>query len=164
MPSSIRKPPPFPFVLEMLEPIEPLRRSMFGCLALYVGEKIVLILREKEDHPRDNGVWIATTSEHHASLKKDFPSMRSIELFGTEGPTSWQNLPADALDFEESAERVCKMVIKGDSRIGKIPKRKKLKKKKSLHQPASHRSARTKNSKNQPKSSHRNRKRLKRKP
>jgi len=38
---------------------------MFGCLAVYVKEKIVLILRDRRDETADNGVWLATTEDHH---------------------------------------------------------------------------------------------------
>jgi hypothetical protein len=55
---------------------------MFGCTAIYVGEKIALILRQKPSYERDNGVWLATTREHHESLRQDFPNMRSIALLG----------------------------------------------------------------------------------
>jgi hypothetical protein len=93
---------------------------MFGCLAIYVKEKIVLILREKPTYPEDNGVWLATTPEHHASLRREFPNMRSIKLLGKK-VTGWQVLPSDAPDFEEAAVRACEMVLAGDPRIGKIP-------------------------------------------
>lgn len=101
---------------------------MFGCHAIYQNEKIVLITRNKEEHKHDNGVWLATTQEHHASLKRDFPSMRSIQLLGNK-ETAWQNLPADADDFEESVLKACDLIRKGDIRIGKIPKPKNKKKK-----------------------------------
>jgi hypothetical protein len=97
---------------------------MFGCTAIYVGEKIVLILRQKPSYERDNGVWLATTEEHHASLREEFPNMRSIGLLGKE-ITGWQVLPMDAPDFEESALRACELVIAGDPRIGKIPQSRK---------------------------------------
>lgn len=100
---------------------------MFGCHAVYHNEKIVLITRCKAEHPNDNGVWLATTPEHHASLKLEFPSLRSIGLLGN-GETAWQNLPADADDFEESVLKACALICKGDKRIGKIPKAKKKKK------------------------------------
>jgi hypothetical protein len=96
---------------------------MFGCEAVYVGEKIVLILRLKEGSESDNGIWIATTIEHHESLRQIFPSLKSIEVFG-QGVTGWQVLPSSALDFEESAIRICELIISGDERIGKVPKRK----------------------------------------
>jgi hypothetical protein len=96
---------------------------MFGCLAVYVGRKIVLILRDKGGQEPDNGVWLATTIEHHESLRREFPNMRSIGVFGTP-ETGWQVLPADAPDFEEAALRACELVMARDPRIGKVPKSK----------------------------------------
>ena len=121
-----RKPVPHEFVLDALAPLSPRTRPMFGCLAIYVADKIVLILRDKdktEDKPgqaADNGVWLATTSEHHRSLRQDFPNMRSIKVLGKD-VTGWQVLPADAQDFEEAALRACEFVLTGDPRIGKVP-------------------------------------------
>lgn len=116
-----RKKIPYEFVLDALADLSPWTRPMFGCLAIYVGEKIVLVLREKQGASPDNGVWLATTRDHHASLHRDFPNMRSIEVLGKE-VTGWQVLPADAPDFEEAAMHACELVIGGDPRIGKIPK------------------------------------------
>lgn len=116
-----RKPIPFVFVLDELENLHPVVRPMFGCHAIYMGEKIMLILRDKESEAQDNGVWIATMAEHHESLRKEFPSMRSIQLLG-KGETNWQVLPSSAPDFEESAMHACQLVRSGDERIGKIPK------------------------------------------
>src|SRR5215813_3987209 len=116
-----KKPVPHEFVLDALSSLSPRTNPMFGCLAVYVGPKIVMILRDKRDQTStDDGVWLATTQEHHASLQGDFPNMRSIRVLGE--VTGWQNLPADAPDFEESANRACELVLRGDPRIGKIPK------------------------------------------
>ena len=93
---------------------------MFGCLAVYLGEKIVLAFRDKPTHVSDNGVWLATTPEHHESLRREFPNMRSIKLLGKE-VTGWQLLPADSLDFEKAALHACELIAGGDPRIGKIP-------------------------------------------
>jgi hypothetical protein len=116
-----RKAVPHEFVLEALSCAAPVTRSMFGCVGIYVGEKIVFALRDKPDHPSDNGVWLATTAEHHESLRREFPYMRSIQVLGKE-VTNWQILPADAPDFEEAALHACELVLARDSRIGKIPK------------------------------------------
>jgi len=97
---------------------------MFGCLAIYIREKIVLILRDKAKPAVDDGVWLATAPEHHESLRRELPSMRSIQLFGTK-MTSWQVLPSDAPDFEEAALRVCELIAANDPRIGKVPKARK---------------------------------------
>jgi hypothetical protein len=59
---------------------------MFGCVAVYVKDKIVLILRDKTVETRDNGVWLATTEDHHASLHREFPNMRSLHVFGGGAP------------------------------------------------------------------------------
>ena len=96
---------------------------MFGCIAVYIEDKIVLVLRDKPGHTEDNGVWLATTETHHASLRAEFPNMRSIQLLGKK-VTGWQVLPAGSLDFEETALRACELIIAGDPRIGKAPKRK----------------------------------------
>jgi hypothetical protein len=127
-PMKPRKRVPHEFVLEALAELEPRTNSMFGCLAVYVGEKIVLILRDKRDQTAaDDGVWLATTTDHHASLRDDFPNMRSIAVFGKE-VTGWQVLPADAPDFESAAYRACELIAAKDPRIGKIPKPKRAKK------------------------------------
>lgn len=130
---AVRKKPsrkiPFSFVLELLDGASPYTRPMFGCTSVYVEEKIVLILREKSEYVRDNGVWVATTREHHTSLKQDFPSLRSIELFGGI-TTGWQNLPVDAPDFEDAVTRMCELILRRDPRVGKIPKPRKSQKKK----------------------------------
>jgi hypothetical protein len=117
----MKKTVPFDFVLSELEDLAPYTKPMFGCTSVYVGEKIVFILRQRGNPLPDDGVWLATTGEHHASLQKDFPSMRSLEIFGP-GPTGWQVLPVDAEDFEDSVLRACEMIRQGDPRIGKIPK------------------------------------------
>ena len=83
-------------------------------------DKIVLILRDKPGSTADNGVWLATTEEHHESLRREFPNMRSIQVLG-KPVTGWQVLPADVPDFEEAALRACELVLAGDPRIGKVP-------------------------------------------
>lgn len=121
---------PFEFVLETLLPLNPRVNPMFGAFAVYVGEKIVFVLRHHEEHQEANGVWMATKSEHHSSLKKIFPSMRSIYLLSDgKAETEWQMLPLDADDFETSAIKACELILNGDERIGRIPKPRKKKKK-----------------------------------
>jgi hypothetical protein len=118
--SKPKKRPPFEFVLEALAAARPTTRPMFGCLAVYIGPKIILVLRDKAG-AADNGVWLATTCEHHESLRAEFPNMRSIGVLG-KGVTGWQVLPAEAPDFEESALRACELALARDPRIGKVPK------------------------------------------
>ena len=119
-PVKTRKGVPHAFVLDALEAATPETKPMFGLLAVYVKDRIVVILRDRKDHPRDNGVWLATTEEHHASLRREFPSMRSLGEF-EQGVTGWQVLPSDADDFEAAALRACELILAGDPRIGKVP-------------------------------------------
>ena len=115
-----RKRAPHEFVLDALAPLAPRTHSMFGCLAVYVGEKIVLFLREKPSYTEDNGVWLATQIEHHESLRREFPNMRSIRVLGKD-VTGWQVLPSDSPDFEEAAMHACELIVARDARIGKVP-------------------------------------------
>jgi len=116
-----RKAVPHEFVLEAIAGLSPETRPMFGSLAVYVGNKIVLILRDRRNKTEDNGVWLATTEEHHESLRCEFPNMRSVAVLGN-AVTGWQVLPADAPDFEEAALRACELIAAKDPRIGKVPK------------------------------------------
>ena len=130
-PTSRKKGPQFAFVLEQLMESELAprvrTRAMFGSHAIYLDQRIIFILRQKEDVKtrRDNGIWVATQPEHNQSLLRDFPALRPIELFanrGQKGFSGWLNLP-DADDrFEESALALCRLVVDRDPRIGKLPR------------------------------------------
>ena len=119
-----KKPIPFNFVFEYLEPLPYTVKPFFGCHGVYVGNKIMLILRERPDHAEVNGVWLATTHEHHQSLKKIFPSMQSVSILNNgEGETAWQMIPVSANDFESSVLELCQMIRRKDARIGRVPKK-----------------------------------------
>ena len=118
-----RKATPHEFVLDAISSLAPSTRPMFGCLAVYVEERIVFVLRDKASSAADNGVWLATRKEHHEDLRREFPHMRSISVLGGE-VTGWQVLAADAPDFEEAALRACALVLAHDPRIGKVPEAK----------------------------------------
>lgn len=117
-----RKAPPHEFVLDALSSLELRTRHLFSGFAVYVGPKIVCVLRDRPTHAEDNGMWLATMQEHHESLRREFPSLRSIAVLAGGGVTGWQLIPADAPDFEEAALRACELILKRDPRIGKVPK------------------------------------------
>lgn len=121
VPAKRRKAVPYEFVLDALAHLPTETRTMFGCLAVYLGDKIVLLLRDRSDNLADNGIWLATTREHHESLSHEFPNMRSIQLLGKR-ITGWQVLPSDAPDFEQAALHACELIVDRDPRIGKVPK------------------------------------------
>ncbi len=90
--------------------------------ALYINEKIILMLRQRKEAPGINGVWIATSPEHHKSLKNDIPSLRSISPVSNDpAETGWQLIPLDSDNFEKSVIKACELIKHGDLRIGKIP-------------------------------------------
>ena len=124
MPTAV----PFEFVLERLDRLRPILKPMFGCHAVYIGEKIMIILRKKTDGRDDNGIWLATDREHHTSLRKEFPSLRRIRILGEN--SEWQVLPFDSDDFEENAMKLCDVILHNDPRIGKIPRARKAPRKK----------------------------------
>src|ERR1035438_5355463 len=94
---------PFPFVLEELHSLDYTIKPMFGCYAVYCAGKIQIILRNRPDNQEVNGVWMATSSEHHDSLRKEFPTMQSVSILnGGNGETNWQMLHIDDDDFESS--------------------------------------------------------------
>jgi hypothetical protein len=85
-----RRSAPYPFILEALAPLEPEVRPMFSGFAVYVGEKIVLMLRDSPKQPEDNGVWLVssvTANLADPGIRKDFPSIRLIKLWAARSPT-----------------------------------------------------------------------------
>lgn len=118
-----KKEVPHAFVLDALEQAEPHTKAMFGMTGVYIGEKIVCVLRQRDAWPEDNGVWVPVLEGGHESLWKEIPSLRSLVEFG-EGPTGWQLIPVDHENFEQDVFKVCDLILMGDPRIGKVPKRK----------------------------------------
>src|SRR6185437_9510090 len=101
LPRVQRKIVPHEFVLEALSALDPVTPLMFGCTAVYVGEKNVLILRDGRARRKT--------------------TVSGLPLLGS-GLTGWQILPMTAPDFEESALRACELILARDPRIGKVPK------------------------------------------
>lgn len=114
---------PFEFVLDYLAPLEITVKPMFGLYAIYLNEKIMLVLRQRKDNADTNGVWVATCKKYHQTLKNELPSLRSFSIYSKSvKETDWQLLPVDADDFEYSVIKACELIKRGDNRIGKIPK------------------------------------------
>lgn len=123
---KLKKSIPFDFLIEELSSISPIVKAFFGAHGVYKGDVILFILRKKEEHADDNGIWVATYKEHHDSLKKEIPDLRNINLLG--GDTQWLNLPEESDSFESDAMKLIELVKRNDSRIGRLPAKKKKKK------------------------------------
>jgi hypothetical protein len=112
---------PFEFILDELGDFVTDIKPMFGAWGLYHEHKILMILRKKQKPDVDTGMWLAVTDGCHAEIRKELPQLRDLMMFGP-GPTSWQVLGEDLPDFEETALKICDLVLKEDRRIGRTPK------------------------------------------
>lgn len=109
---------PFEFILEDLLPMRPMVKQMFGFIYVFVGDKLMLLLRNRTNRPQFNGVWLATSEEHFESLRKEFP-VSPVWLVSF-GKKKWLLIPIDAEDFEEYSLKACKLILEGDLRLGKL--------------------------------------------
>lgn len=110
---------PFQFVLDELLPLRPVVRRVFGFSYVYLGETLLLALRDGMKHPRYNGVWLFTQAEHIESLRREFPELPR-RSFWKSGKNGWVILAAELEDFEECAFRACALILGGDRRVGRV--------------------------------------------
>jgi hypothetical protein len=118
---------PHAFVLEALMPSDPEVRRMFSGFAVYLGDRIVCMLRDHPKSPRDNGVWLVlseSTDPKDPELHREFPSIRSIELLGNK-IGHWLLIPSDSPVFEMEALHACDLLLRHDPRFGRIPESRK---------------------------------------
>jgi hypothetical protein len=116
--------PPHAFVLEALSSLNPEVRRMFSGFAVYVGDRIVCMLRDHDKSPKDNGVWLVLSegaSPEDPSLRREFPSIRPIALLGNK-IRHWLLIPSDGSNFEVEALHACDLLLRHDPRFGRIPK------------------------------------------
>ena len=119
MKNSKNKTHRFQFVLDELWPLRPVVKNSFGILFVYVGEQLVLGLRDSIKLPNTNGVWLFTSIEHLDSLRRDFPSLPQ-HCFWKSEKKAWLILASRLGDFEELALKACELILNGDRRIGRV--------------------------------------------
>jgi hypothetical protein len=96
---------------------------MFSGFAVYLGDKIVLMLRDSAKQPEDNGVWLVfseTANLADPGIRRDFPSLRLIGLLGGK-IGHWRLIPSDSPTFESEALHACELFLKHDARFGRVP-------------------------------------------
>ena len=123
LPFKTKRKVPHAFVLDALAPLDPEVRRMFSGFAVYGGERLLMILRDHVKSPRDNGVWLVLsegTDPADESLRRDFPSIRDIELLGTK-IKHWLLIPSDDTEFETLALLACDLIVRRDSRLSRVP-------------------------------------------
>ncbi|HEX5885944.1 MAG TPA: hypothetical protein VFY67_15480 [Pyrinomonadaceae bacterium] len=109
---------PFEFILDELLPLRPVVKQMFGFTYVSVGDKLMLLLRNRTNQPHFNGVWLATTEEHFESLQKEFPvSPAWLVDFAKK---QWLLIPISAEELEEYSLKACELILNGDVRVGRL--------------------------------------------
>jgi hypothetical protein len=122
-PAKVKRKPPHSFVLEALDALNPEVRPMFSGFAVYEGDRLILMLRDNAKSPRDNGVWLVLsegTDPADRRLRREFPSLRRIELLGNK-IGHWLVIPSDSPNFETESLHACDLLLRRDPRLGRIP-------------------------------------------
>ena len=115
MRAKVKRQHPFQWLLESAE-AEPsfFQKPMFGCQAVYLFGRLVLVLATKEEPW--NGLLVCTSREFHSVLIGEHPGLQPHPVLG-----KWLYL-AQAHDcFEETAQQLVRQIVKKDPRIGVEP-------------------------------------------
>jgi hypothetical protein len=111
---------PYDFIFDYLPEDRVDIKKMFGHHCLYFDGIMVMFMIAKDGNP-DNGICLATSKPHIASLAKEIRSLRHLESYGPDA-TDWRLIPTDSEEFESDAEKACRLILARDSRIGREPK------------------------------------------
>jgi hypothetical protein len=87
---------------------------MFGAKAVYLRGQIMLCFMAKDSPWR--GVLICTDRERHEALRRDLPQAKPHPVL-----SKWLYLPDEGDNFDRQAEKLVKLVQRGDERIGVVP-------------------------------------------
>ena len=109
-------------------------KRMFGGIAAYVHDKIVMLISEETDTKEYrgksydfdlwNGILIPTEREFHGDIQKQFKNLVQHPVLG-----KWLYLQMADADFESTASEIAELISKNDHRFGVFPKEKKKRKK-----------------------------------
>ena len=92
-----------------------LRKKMFGCEAVYLKGRLMLVLAAGQEPW--NGLLLATAHEHHPALQHQWPGLTSHSVLG-----KWLYISQNNAAFESTATAIVKSILKSDQRIGVEPK------------------------------------------
>jgi len=90
-------------------------RRMFGGLAAYLGDRILMVLVEptKTGRWKWHGVLVATDKDRQPAILAQFPQFAPHEFL-----KKWLYLDSHHEEFEEVMERVAGLMARGDARFG----------------------------------------------
>jgi hypothetical protein len=103
------------FWIADLFPDSLIARRMFGMDSLYFEGKLRLVLGEAKEPWC--GLMVCTDRERQPDLQKDFPELTPHPIL-----PSWLYLSEQSANFEEYAERLVRLILRRDPRIGVEPK------------------------------------------
>jgi hypothetical protein len=107
---------PLLWVVEsLMEEPSYLEKSMFGCLAIYLHGRLILVLASGEE-PWD-GLLIPTEHQFHDAIQKEFRDVVQHSVL-----KKWLYLPEATEDFETVASDIVEAVRMNDQRFGVEPK------------------------------------------
>jgi hypothetical protein len=94
-------------------------KRMFGGLAVYVFERLMLVLVEPTRTGRWtwHGVLVCTERDHHAGIVRDFPAVAPHDVL-----RKWLFIDSSHPDFEPTMERMARAVARNDPRFGVAPR------------------------------------------
>jgi hypothetical protein len=94
-------------------------KRMFGGLAAYLHERLMLVLVEptRTGRWKWHGVLVCTGFEHHASIGAEFPGLVPHHLL-----RKWLYIDSAHEDFEPTMEAVARRMARNDQRFGIVPR------------------------------------------
>ena len=98
-------------------------KTMFGGLAVYLFERLMLVLVEPTKSGRWtwHGVLVCTGFQHHASIQAEFPAVQPHQVL-----RKWLFVDSTHEDFESTMEAVAKRIAGNDPRFGIAPRKSKI--------------------------------------
>ena len=120
MPSTVRN--SLAWILEAFERDSTyVRKRMFSFDAAYIDGRLCITVGER-DEPW-NGMMVCTSQDHHATLIEEMPALRPHPVLG-----KWLYVSQNDPAFESSVDKVVRLVLARDPRIGVEPKPKRSRK------------------------------------
>src|ERR1019366_1678673 len=110
MRSKVTRQHPFQWLLESVE-AEPsfFQKPMFGCQAVYIFGRLVLVLVLAAEEEPWNGLLVCTSREFHSALIGEYPALEPHPILG-----KWLYLTQAHDNFEEIAQQLVQQIVKED--------------------------------------------------
>ena len=115
------------WVLESFDSFPTFRKKrMFGGLAVYLFEKMMMIIVEPTQSGRWDwhGILLCTEFENQKAIIEQFPGLAPHEIL-----KKWLFISTDQTEFESTMIEIAELIRRNDPRFGIIPKQRPKRKK-----------------------------------